>query len=524
MRLRLFQIVGPAHSWDYASRVYDVFIVLIALLSIVPLLFHQANLSAEWDSMLNMLDICTVYILLMDYVFRWCTHDLKTNKGWTAFVIYPFTPMAIIDLLSILPSLGVLPSAFLFLRVLRVVKVFRYSRNLIVVTNACMREARTLFSVFMAVVVYMFTVALIVYTSEPEAFTNYFDAVCWACTSMTSVSFSDARPSGYLGRTLSIASSLVALLVVALPAGVITGSYINEVHDSRKTGSAYFTMTKRMDVSFKDLDSPSVWLKKNRKILRYITVIIICNVITALSYLICNIAGVYTATPMIGVALAAFLLEPMAGILVGLMICTISAFIFQMPTLIFLMFQYALTALVFGVMVPKLGAKRFAGRIALCGVVLSVGNAVLECAIAFLRAGYSFDAMYTLMSGENSFITMLSGMGVNGAGAVLLGTLLSFAIDTVLLAVLIAVLVFVFKFRAAPSEEEQRQQQKILLERALKQHEMESADARKLAKETLEKELKTLISQAEDNAKNIDLIEKRLAEINEGEAEEEALP
>ena len=48
---------------------------------------------------------------------------------------------------------------------------------------------------------------------------------------------------------------------------------------------------------------------------------------------------------------------------------------------------------------------------------------------------------------------------------------------------------------------------------------MESADARKLAKETLEKELKTLISQAEDNAKNIDLIEKRLAEINEGEAE-----
>ena len=244
MRLRLFQIVGPAHSWDYASRVYDVFIVLIALLSIVPLLFHQANLSAEWDSMLNMLDICTVYILLMDYVFRWCTHDLKTNKGWTAFVIYPFTPMAIIDLLSILPSLGVLPSAFLFLRVLRVVKVFRYSRNLIVVTNACMREARTLFSVFMAVVVYMFTVALIVYTSEPEAFTNYFDAVCWACTSMTSVSFSDARPSGYLGRTLSIASSLVALLVVALPAGVITGSYINEVHDSRKTGSAYFTMTK----------------------------------------------------------------------------------------------------------------------------------------------------------------------------------------------------------------------------------------------------------------------------------------
>ena len=213
------------------------------------------------------------------------------------------------------------------------------------------------------------------------------------------------------------------------------------------------------------------------------------------------------------------LLEPMAGILVGLMICTISAFIFQMPTLIFLMFQYALTALVFGVMVPKLGAKRFASRIALCGVVLSVGNTVLECAIAFLRAGYSFDAVYTLMSGENSFMPMLSGVGVNGAGAVLLGTLLSFAIDTVLLAVLIAILVFVFKFRAAPSEEEQRQQQKILLDRALKQHEMESADARKPAKETLEKELKTLISQAEDNAKNIDLIEKRLAEINEGEAE-----
>ena len=323
-----------------------------------------------------------------------------------------------------------------------------------------------------------------------------------------------------MGRALSIASSLVALLVVALPAGVITGSYINEVHDSRKTGSAYFAMTRRMDVSFKDLDSPSVWLKKNRKILRYITVILICNAITALSYLICNIVGAYTATPMIGVALAAFLLEPMAGIVVGLMICTISAFIFQMPTLIFLMFQYALAALVFGVMVPKLGSKHFAGRIALCAVVLIVGNTALECAIAFLRAGYSLDAMYTMMSGENSFIATLSGVGVHDVGAVLLGTLLSFAIDTVLLAVFVAILVFVFKFRAAPSEEEQRQQQEILLERALKQHEMESAEARKLAKETLEKERKKLMNQLEDDAKNLDLIEKRLAEINESESEE----
>ena len=64
------------------------------------------------------------------------THDIKTGKkGWRAFARYPFTPFAIIDLLAILPSLGVLPETFKVLRVLRVTKMFRYSKNLTIVAN-----------------------------------------------------------------------------------------------------------------------------------------------------------------------------------------------------------------------------------------------------------------------------------------------------------------------------------------------------------------------------------------------------
>ena len=43
MRQRIFELVGPAGEYDYASRAYDVFIVFVAILSLVPMLFDSSK-------------------------------------------------------------------------------------------------------------------------------------------------------------------------------------------------------------------------------------------------------------------------------------------------------------------------------------------------------------------------------------------------------------------------------------------------------------------------------------------------
>ena len=91
-------------------------------------MFHVDRLPGAWQFAFTALDFVTVYILFFDYLLRWITHDIKEGRrsDWKAFVKYPFTVTALIDLAAILPSLGVLPASFMFLRALRVVRIMRY--------------------------------------------------------------------------------------------------------------------------------------------------------------------------------------------------------------------------------------------------------------------------------------------------------------------------------------------------------------------------------------------------------------
>ena len=70
MRLRLFQIIQRAQNNDQVSRWYDYFIVTVAFVSILPLMFKSGQTSVAFDEFLNFLDIVTVFILFSDYVFR----------------------------------------------------------------------------------------------------------------------------------------------------------------------------------------------------------------------------------------------------------------------------------------------------------------------------------------------------------------------------------------------------------------------------------------------------------------------
>ena len=70
MRLRLFQIIQRAQNNDQVSRWYDYFIVTVAFISIVPLMFKTGHTTQQQDTLLNFIDIVTVFILFSDYVFR----------------------------------------------------------------------------------------------------------------------------------------------------------------------------------------------------------------------------------------------------------------------------------------------------------------------------------------------------------------------------------------------------------------------------------------------------------------------
>ena len=187
----------------------------------------------------KIIDSVTVGIFILDYMARLLTADLKLKKSVSSFFLYPFTPMAIIDLLSILPSLTILADGFKILRVFRLLRTFkvlrafkflRYSKSFVVIMSVYKKQKKILSAVATMAIVYIILSALVIYNVEPESFETFFDAIYWATISLTTVGYGDIYPVTTIGRVVTMVSSMFGIAIIALPSGVITAGYLEEMN------------------------------------------------------------------------------------------------------------------------------------------------------------------------------------------------------------------------------------------------------------------------------------------------------
>lgn len=233
MRKRLYEIVTASGSDDRVSSGYDAFMIVLIVISLVPLAFKDET------PFLSALDKTCACVFVLDYLARWMTADYKYgNRSVLSFVRYPFSFMAVIDLLSVLPSFTVMNSCFKVLRmarmfralrVLRVLKAARYSRSLQIILRVFRRSREALLTVGTLALAYILICALVILNVEPESFENFYDAVYWACVSLTTMGYGDIYPVTAVGRFFTMISSFLGIAIVALPAGIITAGYMAEV-------------------------------------------------------------------------------------------------------------------------------------------------------------------------------------------------------------------------------------------------------------------------------------------------------
>lgn len=233
MRERIFQIIEKSDGEDKPSRIYDTLMLVSIVASLIPLAFKTEN------TIFFVIDKAAMVVFVIDYLLRWATADYKfEQKGIVPFLKYPFSPMAIIDLLSILPSLSIINNGFKALRVLRmirtfrvfrVLKVVRYSKSFQIIGNVVRSSKDSLIAVGVLAVGYIVVSALVIFNVEPDSFNNFFEAVYWATVSLTTVGYGDIYPVSTLGRIITMVSSIFGIAVVALPAGIITAGYMSEL-------------------------------------------------------------------------------------------------------------------------------------------------------------------------------------------------------------------------------------------------------------------------------------------------------
>ena len=249
---RAFQIVEEGDWNDRASRSFDYFILLAITVSIVGLVAGTVSRINEFSPVLFVgIEVVTVMIFSVEWVVRlWsCVEDPSGRYRHPLWgrVRYVLTPMALIDLLAVLPFYIVLafPDLGVDLRFLRAVRLgarvarlSRYSRTMTILGRVLRNTRGELVAVIAAMSLILLIASSLMYFAEHEAQPDKFASIpasmWWAIVTLTTVGYGDVVPVTAMGRVLTASLAVFGIGLIALPAGILGNGFVEETRRHRE--------------------------------------------------------------------------------------------------------------------------------------------------------------------------------------------------------------------------------------------------------------------------------------------------
>ena len=246
-RQRCYHLVEDGFSGGRAAWWLAAFIVtLIVLNAVAAVLGSDRSHFSRYRDAFHAFELVSIGIFSIEYLLRaWVAADNPRYAGmaaWKARLRYLVTPIAVIDLLAILPAyLGMLYTLDLLylrlLRLLRLLKLTHYFKGLGIFIEVLRAEARTLLSGVFTVAVLMVVAAGLMYgvehEAQPENFGSIGQSLWWAIVTMTTVGYGDLTPVTAVGRLLAAVIMLLGVGIVALPAGILAARFAEELQARR---------------------------------------------------------------------------------------------------------------------------------------------------------------------------------------------------------------------------------------------------------------------------------------------------
>lgn len=245
LKRRVYEVLEDGGSGDPAARAFDRFIVTLILINVTTIVLETVpSLRATWGGWFRGVELVTVAIFTVEYGLRLWVADihppLRPLGSLRARLTYAVQPVAIIDLLAILPTVvGIVfdiwdVNVLAIFRLLRFLKLARYSPGMRSLAAALASERRALLACLVILGGLVVTAASIMHVVEgqaqPEKFGSIPIAMYWAVTTLTTVGYGDFTPITPLGRMVAGLTMVFGLAMFALPVGIIATAFAREIH------------------------------------------------------------------------------------------------------------------------------------------------------------------------------------------------------------------------------------------------------------------------------------------------------
>ena len=248
VRLRhwLYQMLEQPRSGWASGLINGALGILIVLTVLAVIVESEASIYAHYHPYFDAFETLTMVLFTLEYLIRiWISTENPERGGSTGAkrLKYMLSPMALIDLLAILPFyLGLLMGMDLrilrSIRLLRILKLTRYSRALHLLGTLIRQETETMLSALLILVVLILISATGMYMLEghiqPQEFGSIPRALWWAVVTLTTIGYGDAVPMTDVGKVFASLIVIGGIAVASLPAAILSSGLINELKRRRE--------------------------------------------------------------------------------------------------------------------------------------------------------------------------------------------------------------------------------------------------------------------------------------------------
>jgi voltage-gated potassium channel len=220
-------------------RPIEFFIKALIVYSVVTFLvevdiYHTQNTLAGHPFFLWSERVVAV-IFTLEYFYRWRMAPDRRR--------YPLTPIAVVDLVAVIPFwigffvagpwLGLIRA----LRVLRVIKLCRYNRTLQRLDDSIYKVRKQLLAVAEVVVIVIVLGSVLMHVVEgphSKTFSTLGNSAWWCFVTLTTVGYGDAYPNTGLGKMMAAVVMIAGLGIMGAFIGIFSSACADAINHDKE--------------------------------------------------------------------------------------------------------------------------------------------------------------------------------------------------------------------------------------------------------------------------------------------------
>ncbi len=269
LRHATYEILEQGLGGSVAAAWVTRFLLILILVNLVSVALESVPAyEADYGQWFDLIEYFSLFVFTLEYALRlWTAPEhgpLRHLHPMRARLNYAFSLAGLTDLIAVAPFWFVLfvPDSLRVLvvfRIVRFLKIARYSPAMRALLEVLYRERRALFGCLIVLLGTALVSATLMYLAErnvqPDKLGTIPEALWWAIVTLGTVGYGDVVPITGFGRMVATVTIFLGLIMIALPVGIIATAFSEQIH--RRDFIVTWGMIARVPL-FAELDAAEI--------------------------------------------------------------------------------------------------------------------------------------------------------------------------------------------------------------------------------------------------------------------------